>query len=209
MLKSLVLFDQEDSHTHYRTDEFVCGNQILICPINEPNSKGRRMYIPRGEWFNFWNKEVISGGKEIWVDAELDSMPIFVKAGAVIPKYPVQQYVGEKDIDQLTLDVYYKKGKEDSELYEDADDGYDYTKGRYSLKKFNVQGKDNKLIVRIHKRGEYITSYDTFKINVYGLPFEVASIKVDNEFVDLKELKFENNSLVVTKEFTNLQIIGA
>ena len=209
MLKSLVLFDQEDSQTHYRTDEFVFGNQILVCPINEPNSKGRRMYIPKGEWYNFWTKELISGGKEARVEADLDSMPIFVKAGAIIPKYPVQQYVGEKVIKELTLDAYYKNGKEDSELYEDANDGYDYTKGRYSLKKFNLSGNGDKLIIRIHKRGEYETSYKTFKINLFGLPFKVKSIKVDNEYVDLKDVKFNgDNSLVITKEFTNLQIKG-
>ena len=123
-------------------------------------------------------------------------------------KFPVQQYVGEKDIEQLTLDVYYKNGKEDSQLYEDADDGYDYTKGRYSLKKFNLAGTKKKLIIRIHKTGKYTTNYDTYKINLIGLPFKVNSIKVDNEYVDLKDVSFENNTLVVSKEFTNIQIKG-
>jgi len=166
------------------------------------------MYIPRGDWYNFWTKEMISGGKETWIDADLDSMPIFVKAGAIIPKYPVQQYVGEKEIDELTLDVYYKNGKEDSELYEDANDGYDYTKGRYSLKKFNVAGGENKLIIRIHKTGTFITKYNHYKINLYGLPFDVKSIKLDNEDISLEDLKFENNTLIVEKEFTNLQVKG-
>ena len=167
------------------------------------------MYIPKGEWYNFWTKEMLVGGKETWVDADIDSMPIFVKAGAIIPKYPIQQYVGEKVIKELELDVYYKNGKEDTELYEDANDGYDYTKGRYSLKKFNLAGTEDKLIIRIHKRGEYTTPYETFKINLFGLPFKVKSIKVDNEDVDFKDLKFNgDNSLIVSKEFTNLQIIG-
>ena len=167
------------------------------------------MYIPKGDWYNFWTNELVSGGKETWVDADIDSMPIFVKAGAIIPKYPIQQYVGEKTIEELTLDVYYKHGKEDSELYEDANDGYDYTKGRYSLRKFNLSGNDSKLIIRIHKRGKYVTSYNTFKINLIGLPFKVKSIKVDNEYVDLKTVKFNgDNSLVIAKEFTNLQIKG-
>ncbi|MFT5214220.1 MAG: alpha-glucosidase, partial [Patiriisocius sp.] len=52
ILKSLVLYDQEDTATHYRSDEFVYGEQILICPILEQNAKGRRMYIPRGKWYN-------------------------------------------------------------------------------------------------------------------------------------------------------------
>lgn len=209
MLKSLVLFDQEDSQTHYRIDEFICGNQLLICPINEPNAKGRRMYIPKGNWYNFWTNELVSGGKETWVDADIDSMPIFVKAGAIIPKYPVQQYVGEKNIEELTLEVYFKLGKEESELYEDSNDGFDYKKGRYSLSKFSLSGKDHKLIIRKYNSGNYITSYNTFKINLIGLPFKVNSIKVDNEFVDLNDVKFNgNNSLVISKEFTNIQIIG-
>ena len=166
------------------------------------------MYIPRGEWYNNWTKEEISGGRETWVDADLDSMPIFIKAGAVIPKYPVQQYVGEKEIDQLTLDVYYKAGKEVSDLFEDANDGYDYTKGRFSLRNFKLDGKKNKLTLRQHKQGKFITSYDTFKINLYGLPFDVKSIKIDNEYIDLADVKFENNTLVVSKEFTNIQIKG-
>jgi len=208
ILQSLVIFDQEDTQTHYRTDEFVFGKQILVCPIQEPNAKGRRMYIPRGNWYNLWTNELVEGGKEKWVDANIDSMPIFVKEGAIIPKYPIQQYVGEKEINELTLDVYYKVGKEDSELYDDANDGYDYTKGRYSLKKFNLAGNGDKLIIRIHKTGKFETTYSNFKINLIGLPFKVKSIKVDNEFVDFKDLQFKDSSLIVTKEFTNLQIIG-
>ena len=208
MLKSLVLFDQEDTQTHYRIDEFICGDKLLICPINEQNAKGRRMYFPRGAWYDIWNKTLVQGGKESWVDANIDSMPVFVKAGAIIPKYPIQQYVGEKTIEELTLDVYYKNGKEDSDLYEDADDGYDYTKGRYSLKKFHVAGTDDKLLIRMNKSGTYSTSYSTFKINVFGLPFTVKSIKLDNEYVDLKDLNFKNNTLVIPKTFSNLQIKG-
>jgi len=166
------------------------------------------MYFPRGHWYNIWSKDLVQGGKESWVDADIDSMPIFVKAGAIIPKYPVQQYVGEKTIEELTLDVYYKNGTEDSDLYEDADDGYDYTKGRYSLKKFHLSGTDHKLIIRMNKIGSFLTSYNTFKINIFGLPFKVKSIKIDNEYVDLKDLKFKKNTLVIPKTFSNLQIKG-
>ena len=110
MLKSLVYYDQEDHQTHFRTDEFIFGEQILVCPIQEPNAKGRRMYIPRGKWHNYWTGEVIDGGMEKWVVADIDKIPIFIKSGAIIPKYPVQQYVGEKSIDQLVLNVYFLGG---------------------------------------------------------------------------------------------------
>lgn len=209
ILKSLVLYDQEDVHTHYRTDEFVFGNQILACPILEPNSKGRRMYIPRGNWYSFWDDSVIEGGLELWVDADIDEMPIYIKEGAVIPKYPIQQYVGEKKIETVTLEVYYKEGKEVSQLYDDAHDGYDYTKGRYSLRTFKLTGKPNELIIQQHKEGKFDAEYGNFKIKLHGLPFEIEEIQVDNVVVPVKELiKNGNHEMTIGKEFSELHLIG-
>jgi alpha-glucosidase len=205
ILKSLVLFDQNDPHTYYRNDEFIFGEKILVCPILEPNAKGRRMYIPKGTWYNFWDNLIVEGGEETWVDADIDSMPIFVKAGAIIPKYPVQQYVGEKEIKQLELNVYFKKGKETSEVYEDANDGYDYKKGRYSLRNFTQVGKKNSLVIQQFKSGKYTTSYETFKINIHGLPFVIKSIQVDNEEIEINMLNGDV-TLEITKEFRELHI---
>jgi len=208
ILKSLVLFDQEDIQTHYRTDEFIFGDQILVCPIIEPNSKGRRLYLPKGNWYNYWDNKLSSGGKEIWVEADLDSMPIFVKEGAIIPKYPIQQYVGEKEIDEVVLEVYYKKGKENSFLFDDAHDGYDYTKGRFSLRTFKLNGKTNELIIQQHKAGSFITGYKTFKLKLIGMPFKISKIQIDNEAIDFEAIKLNgDNTLIVDKDFTSLQIM--
>ncbi len=209
ILKSLFLFDQDDSQTHFRSDEFIFGEKILVCPILEQNATGRRMYIPKGKWYNYWNDEIIDGGKEMRVEADIDSMPIFIKEGAIIPKYPVQQYVGEKQIDELTLDVYYKNGKEKSELYEDANDGYDYKKGRFSLRNFNFVGKSNRLSIQQHKLGKFITSYNTFRIKLHGVPFKILNIYIDNEEFVFEDIKVNgDNTIIISKDFTNLNIVG-
>jgi alpha-glucosidase len=209
MLKPLVYYDQEDIQTHYRNDEFIFGNQILVCPILEPNAVGRRMYIPRGEWYNYWTNEFSVGGREVWVDTKFDEIPVFVKAGSIIPKYPVQQYVGEIEFDELTLDLYFKIGKEQSFVYEDAQDGYDYKKGRYSYLSFRTIGKEKELIIQLHKEGKYDTSYTKYKINLIGLPFKVIEIEIDNEIVAFDKIAFdENHFLIVDKEFNELHIIG-
>lgn len=206
LIKSLVLYDQEDHQTHYRTDEFIYGDKILVCPINEPNAKGRRMYIPRGKWYNFWTNEVVTGGRETWVDADFDQMPIFIKEGAIIPRYPVQQYVGEKKIEEVKLDVYYAEDKEESLFFDDSHDGNDYIKGRYTLRTFKTHGKSNELIIKQHKKGKFVPDYTRFRINVHGLPFEISTIEIDKEIISLSDLHFEGRSFTINHNFEEIHI---
>ncbi|WBL25180.1 glycoside hydrolase family 31 protein [Zunongwangia sp. HGR-M22] len=210
ILKPLVYFDQEDIQTHYRSDEFIFGNHFLVCPIQEPNVQGRRMYIPRGRWYNFWNDAVIEGGKELWVDAPLDSMPIFVREGAIIPKYPVQQYVDEIQIEELRLDVYYKEGKQNSIYYEDDHDGYDYKMGLFNLRTFKLTGKEKEIIIQQHVAGTYKSSLKTMKICLHGLPFDIKSASVNNEDVTLESIGYNKaeNFIVLNENFTDLRLVS-
>ena len=147
---------------------------------------------------------------EKWVSAPLDKIPLFIKEGAVIPKYPVQQYVGEKEIKELMIDVYYKEGTENSTIYEDQLEGFDHKKGRYSLRKFRLKGKPNELIMQQFKDGSFITSYNTFKIQFHGLPFKIEKIEVDNELVPLASVNFDGKaSIEVSKDITELHLIGS
>jgi alpha-glucosidase len=206
MLKPLYYYDQEDVHTHYRTDEFLFGNQILVCPILEPNALGRRMYLPDGQWHNYWTGECLSGKQELWVAADYDQIPLFVKAGAIIPLYPVQQYVGEIEFDKISLDLYFKEGKEKSRLYEDAQDGYDYNKGRYSLTTFTLHGQVNSLTITRHKEGKFETGYSKYLICLHGLPFTVQTVEIDKQSVKLDDIKTTDGRLLLHKDFTELHI---
>ncbi|RXG30762.1 glycoside hydrolase family 31 protein [Leeuwenhoekiella marinoflava] len=208
MLKPLVYYDQDDVHTHYRTDEFIFGNNILVCPILEPNSKGRRMYLARGNWYDYWTNETLEGGRELWVDADFDTIPMFVKAGSIIPRYPVQQFVGEKEIEELKLDVYFAEETMKSQVYEDANDGYDYKKGRYSLRSFKMTGKKNDLTIQQHKSGTYETEYEVIKLNLIGLPFAIKKITVDNVTYDLNNLNKNDKYLKLPKGFSVVHLIG-
>ena len=209
MVKPLVYFDQEDPQTHFRTDEFIFGEHILVCPVQEPNSQGRRMYMPRGNWYNYWDDSMVVGGKEQWVDADIDIIPLFVKEGAIIPKFPVQQYVGELVIKQLDLEVYYKSGIENSSFYEDDQDGYEYNKGNYSYRSFKLNGKENSLAIQQFKDGDFVPSYTSFRLNLHGLPFTIESVEVDNEVVPLNQVKPNGNNVIeVVKNFTQVLIKG-
>lgn len=207
ILKSLVTYDQSDVQTHYRTDEFIFGEDFLVCPINEPNARGRRMYIPKGIWFDYWSNSVLKGGKEYWVDADLDSMPIFIKSGAIIPRYPIQQYVGEKEIAELTLDCYYIDGESKSNLYEDDNDGYGYNRGEFCKRAFKYIGKDEEVILQQHQRGKFTPTYKTYKIRLVGIPFRIGSIELDKKVIT-PEITYEEGiaTFVVPNDFTELHV---
>lgn len=209
MLNPLFVYDQDDAQTHYRNDEFIYGKQLLVCPIDEPNARGRRMYLPRGNWFNFWNNTKNEGGKEIWVDADIDKIPLFIKSGAIIPMYPVQQYVGEKKIDVLELLVYVDEVKEISEVYEDEGDGYDYKKGRYSHRVFKFNGTSEGIMITQHKSGKYITEYEHLRFRFIGLNFNINKVKIDSNKQDLTAINYdkENNTITVSKDFSQLSIL--
>lgn len=177
ILRPLAFVDQADQNVLYREDEFMHGDHVLISPIIEANSKGRYVYFPKGKWYDYWSGEKIAGGDEQWVDAPLDEMPIFIKAGAIMPHYPVQQYVGEKIIEQLTLLVYYIDGELTSEVYEDEGEGYAYEKGIYTLKKFTQEGSDTIVTIKQDISGHYKASYSSYKMVFIGLPFEVKDVK--------------------------------
>ncbi|MGV6846317.1 MAG: glycoside hydrolase family 31 protein [Lutibacter sp.] len=208
ILKSLVLFDQNDRQTYYRNDEFIYGEKILVCPIIEPNAKGRRMYFPKGNWYNFWNYEIETGGEEKWVDADIDSLPVFIKEGAIIPKYPIQQYVGEKPIEELKLEAFYKLGNEKSRVFEDANDGYDYKKGRFSLRNFNLVGKKKSMTIQQFKSGKFVPEYENFEIKIIGLPFKITKIELDNEEIAIPDFNGNYPILKIPKSFTELHIKG-
>ena len=205
MIKPLVYFDQADSQTHFRTDEFIFGNDILICPILEPHSTGRRMYVPRGIWVNWWTGERVQGGEEVWVDATMETIPIFIREGACIPKYPVQQFVGEKKIEELEIDIYFSKEQSKSRIYADAGDGYDYKKGRFSLRTLHLIGRNESMVINQHKEGDYSAEYVNFKLRIHNLPFEIDKIYVDNlpaEGVPLRHDKYIEFS--VNKDFSQI-----
>lgn len=190
ILRPLSFMSQEDPETYFRMDEFGFGDNLLLCPISQPHENGKWMYLPKGNWFHYWDEAYYEGGIEIWTDAPLDTLPLFVKAGSVIPHYPVQQYVGEKKIEVLALHVYHVEGELTSTLYEDAGEGYGYQHGQYNIIKFEVKGTKKSLhLRRIVEALGYESEYSSCEVFLHGLPFTATKALVDNEKIEMKYTK--------------------
>lgn len=148
LMRALAMDFPGDAEARERKDEFLFGPSLLVCPVVQPGAQTRDVYLPGGtDWFDFWTGKKVSGGRTIHADAPIDRMPIFVRAGAIVPMGPDIQYVDEKPADPIDVRVY---GGADGrfELYEDAGEGNAYRAGRYATIPFTLQGHT----LRIGKR---------------------------------------------------------
>ena len=112
-------------------DQFMYGPALLVNPVTEPGADTRRMYLPKSTWYEFWTGRKLEGGATITTAAPLDRLPLFVRAGSILPMGPELQYAAEKPADPVELRVY--RGADGAfTLYEDENDGYNYEKGVFS-----------------------------------------------------------------------------
>ncbi len=101
---------------------------MLVAPVVERAATSRSTYLPQGRWYDFWNDEAIEGGREVSRPVDLATMPLFVRAGAILPLGPVKQYVDEAVTAPLTVQVY--PGADGAfTLYEDDGRSFDYQRG--------------------------------------------------------------------------------
>ncbi|MEN0051284.1 MAG: TIM-barrel domain-containing protein, partial [Bacteroidota bacterium] len=264
VIRSLVFYDQNDPRNYELESQFMFGDHLLVCPVEqastvegfikqeeeeeetaeisdeakedevlslEINDKKildeeikttekeiikeesvplteQSVYLPKGTWYDFHTAARYEGKQELTLPVDLAKIPIFVKAGTVLPFYPVQQYVGEKKIEQVELRVFHTHGKSQSQFYEDAGEGYAYRDGEYSLKTFKVEGNENRLTIIRSKEGFYEESYGTYRIYLYGLPFEVKDCREDGKKITFEQEESKSYiEVVINKKFERLELL--
>src|SRR5690349_13329002 len=120
LFRPLMLNYQDDANTYNLDDEFMIGEDLLVAPIVKPDVTSRLVYLPAGSWYDYWTNKKYAGGTMISVEAPLDTVPMFVRAGAIIPTGPSLNYVGEKPVDPITFNIYPDNaGTASTTLYED------------------------------------------------------------------------------------------
>jgi alpha-D-xyloside xylohydrolase len=144
-MRALVMDFAADKKTTDISNEYMFGQSILVAPVLESmyvnkvangqstidfsTIKSRSVYLPNGaEWYDFWTGEKMKGGQEVQKQSPIDVMPLYVKAGSVLPWAPKMQYANEKKWDHLEIRIYPGANGEFT-LYEDENDNYNYEKG--------------------------------------------------------------------------------
>lgn len=110
MLRALVLEYPDDPTSYTLEDQYLFGRSFLVAPILDESGQ-RKVYLPAGAWVDYWDKTVLHGPVWIEVNAPLERIPLYVRAGAILPYAPLSQYVGEQPCDPLAIEIYGPQGE--------------------------------------------------------------------------------------------------
>ena len=120
LFRPLLLNYQEDPSTYNLDDEFMIGTDLLVAPVMKPDVTERLVYLPKGTWYDYWTNKKYKGETMVRASAPLETVPLFVRGGAIIPSGPDMLFVGQKKSDPLTFAVYPdESGSAAATLYED------------------------------------------------------------------------------------------
>ncbi|MGQ1909139.1 TIM-barrel domain-containing protein [Marinifilum sp. RC60d5] len=139
LMSPLVYYYPNDKNTWGIKDQLFFGESMMVSFVTEYQKRSKEVYLPEGDWYNFWTNEKVSGSKKLSVEAPFNSTPIFVKAGSIIPTGPKIQYTTEETDEPLRIKIYPGKDAE-YVLYLDDNESYDYEKGEYSEVIFSYSG---------------------------------------------------------------------
>jgi alpha-glucosidase (family GH31 glycosyl hydrolase) len=131
VMRALWLHYPDDPKAVACGDEYLWGRNVLVAPVVESSTKTRKVYLPGGDWYDFWTGDRVGGGREIQRPVDLDTMPLYVKAGSILPLGPVKQYTSEANDQPLSISIY--PGTDASFLlYEDDGISFNYRRGEWT-----------------------------------------------------------------------------
>jgi alpha-D-xyloside xylohydrolase len=208
MMRALMMDFPNDKNALNINDEYMFGKSLLISPVSnamysKPLPRGRdtiqvedftavkskETYLPAGNvWYDFWTNEKLNGGTKVTKETPLDIIPLYVKAGAILPSGPDVQYATEKKWDNLDIRIYPgANGK--FVLYEDENDSYNYERGIYSTISFDWDDK-KKTVTIGERKGSYPGMLDT-------RVFTISFVTADKTISAKKEITYTGKAVTV------------
>jgi alpha-glucosidase/alpha-D-xyloside xylohydrolase len=148
VMRALWLHFPDDPSATACGDQYLWGRDILVAPVTEKGATSRHLYLPKGEWYDFWTEERVAGGREVTREVDLATMPLYVRAGTILPLGPVKQYTGEKVDAPMTL-VAYPGADGAFTLYEDDGISFAYRRGAWVKTEMQWSNGARRLTLRL------------------------------------------------------------
>jgi alpha-glucosidase len=186
IMRPLFLTFQDDPATYALEDQFMLGDVLLVAPVVEPGATSRQVYLPPGLWYDFDGPGQHTGGQTISVAAPDGHIPVFVRAGSVLPTWPSMQFVGERQVEAVTLRVYPGTGGGASWLYEDDGRSRAHERGDWRLTRFEVERDGEQWTLRRRSQGDYGPGYERFEVTVSPFDREPRQVPADFDEIVLQ-----------------------
>jgi alpha-glucosidase (family GH31 glycosyl hydrolase) len=187
----------DDVNTYNIDDQYFFGENMLVCPVTEKGAKSRTLYLPEGNWIDYWSGEKFAGTQNIITKTPLEKLPVYVKAGSIIPMQPDMQYFGEKPINPVTLDIF-PSGKSAYKLYEDDGLSLDYQKGVFAQTDIScIENSQSVNVEILATTGKYKVANRNYTLWVH-LDKKPASVNSGDVLLD--DWKFDTDKKIL--EFT-------
>jgi alpha-D-xyloside xylohydrolase len=171
MMRALVFDFRGDAKALAQTDEYMFGKSLLVAPVVEKGALKRKVYLPSGtSWFDFFTDKRVAGGQTIEADAPTNHIPVFARAGSIVPLGPVKPYADAPSSAPIELRVY-PGANGTFALYDDAGEGFGYEKGEYSLVRLAWNDRARTLSVA-GRQGRYpgMAGTQQFKVQCGAVP---------------------------------------
>ncbi len=184
IMRPLFLDDPADAKAMDPTpagenNEFLFGQDLLAAPVVRDGEFQRKVYLPKGTWYDFWSDAVYTGPATITVPAPIGRIPMFARGGAVVPMRQVVQYTGQAPIDPLTFQIY-PDGSSSSQHYEDDGVSYNYRKGDYLLETVHVNDLAGSVVVKIAgRKGNYHPAARSLVLKIHGFQCPPKQVELD------------------------------
>ncbi|NJB85507.1 alpha-glucosidase [Lewinella marina] len=181
VLRNLFFYDQTDEQCLKYGDQFMAGEDLLVCPVTAPNLKSMTVYLPRGQWYSYWSGKTFTGGRTLRVRIRPDRLPIFVRAGAIVPTLDVVQSTAEiASLETLHLTVFLDATGSGS-LYWDAGEGYGYRQEQYLRCSYVVNYDGSTVTLEQSAEGEFTPNLRRTSIRLVGLDRAPTRVEADGK----------------------------
>lgn len=199
VMRPLVLEYPSDKNTFNLSDQFMIGPDVIIAPILTPSTNHRVVYLPEGNWVNYWTEEKLEGGKHHLVEAALDILPIFIKEGSIITLGTVKSSTETKE-SELTVHIYPAENKTATfKYYEDDGKSFAYENGKFFECEIHATLKNNKLDITTNIENEqYQPDWEKVILTVHGVDSGLELL-INGKEIEISESLFSNKVQVPVK----------
>ena len=167
LMRAMWLHYSSDIKTRGIGDQYLWGRDMIIAPVYKKGATSRDVYLPDGLWYDWWTGGSVRGGTVVTREVDLRTMPVYVRAGAIIPMDPVKQYTGEVVKEAMTIRVFTGAAG-DYTMYEDDGISLGYLNGEYSQTRFTWD--DGRRILTIVRKGNAVTGSEAVDIEIELIP---------------------------------------